>query len=234
MLYGMDVSRYQELASDGTFLDSDVEAKYQEAEFVIAKATQGISYVNSYNCDKVIQRAIKDGKKFGFYHYAGGNDPEDEAQWFYDNCLGYIGEGIPCLDFEKTQNNAWSDSDWCLKFVNKFYELTAVWPVVYTSAAYISKIASCSDYCGLWVAGYPDTSVCDWSDKPKFAYSISPWDVYTIWQFTNSAGVLDLDVANLTEDSWDLIARGDMDELQETEATEDEADSGHCSCCCCN
>ena len=225
MLKGIDVSKWQEFAS-GKFTNAVVEQAYQDSDFVIVKATQGVSYVNSTNCDKIIQRCINDGKLWGFYHYAGGNDAEKEAKWFYDNCLNYFGDGIPCLDFESSQNDAWDDGEWALDFVNALHDLTQVWPLVYTSAAYVSRIKSCAPYCGLWVAGYPDSSIKDWG-YPDFEYSIEPWGTYTVWQYTNSAGIIDRDVARLTFENWGKIARGDMG----TAEAEDESGCT-CSCCC--
>lgn len=38
-----------------------------EYDFVIIKGTQGTNYVNTF-CDAFVQKAIKAGKLWGFYH----------------------------------------------------------------------------------------------------------------------------------------------------------------------
>ena len=96
---GIDVSNWQ-----AGLNISDVAC-----DFVIAKATEGLNFVDKY-CDKFIQQAIKLGKPFGFYHFARPtNDAVREAEYFYNNCRGYFGKGIPILDWESgnTSNVAW-------------------------------------------------------------------------------------------------------------------------------
>ena len=203
MLKGIDVSSHD--GFNGTKFSGNTESCYQDSDFVIVKATQGLTYVFS-ECDPIYQRAKRDGKLLGVYHYAGGNDPESEAEYFYKNIKGYIGEAIPCLDFEQYQNKAWNDNSWCLKFVKKFHELTGVYPLIYTQASAVSRIANCADLCGLWVAGYP-TNNNSW-DMPKFRYNISPWKAWSIWQYSSSNEKTDRNYAQLTKESWAKIAKG--------------------------
>ena len=73
-------------------------------DFVIAKATQGQNYV-SPDCDRVIQQCISLGKPWGVYHYIDGSGVA-EIDFFINNCKGYIGNGILCLDWERVQNGA--------------------------------------------------------------------------------------------------------------------------------
>ena len=62
---GIDVSSH-----NGWPFNNVTETAYQASDFLIAKVTQGTGYINPYG-DRAIQRAIADGKPFGFYHYAG-------------------------------------------------------------------------------------------------------------------------------------------------------------------
>ena len=71
MLKGIDVSNWQ----DGLSL-FDVNV-----DFAIMKATEGVWFVDSC-CDEWVQQAKQKGIKWGFYHYANDNDPEDEADFF--------------------------------------------------------------------------------------------------------------------------------------------------------
>ena len=193
MLKGIDVSSWNGNPFNGT-----TESGYNRSDFVIAKATQGFTYVNPA-CDYAIQRCIADGKLWGFYHYAEGHEPEQEAQFFYDNCKGYIGEGIPALDWEQEQNNAFGDSTWCRRFVDKFHALSGVWPLIYTGRYVIPQVANCASDCGLWLAEWGVSSPGD----------CSPWETFTIWQWTSNNGSLDENYANLDAESWMKIARGD-------------------------
>lgn len=56
---GVDVSSWQ-----GNFHPENLPV-----DFCIVKATEGLGYVNGY-CDMVVQRCIKAGLPWGFYHFA--------------------------------------------------------------------------------------------------------------------------------------------------------------------
>ena len=110
---GIDISNWQ-VGLDISKLDID---------FCIAKATEGIGYVDP-SCDNFIQQCIEKNILWGFYHFARENNPEDEAEFFYENCKGYINHGIPVLDYE-TEN--YSNVEWCERFINHFHELSGIW-----------------------------------------------------------------------------------------------------------
>ena len=202
MLRGIDVSSHDGW-STGRFGKQNTETAYGESDFVIAKATQGTGYVNKY-CDPAIQRAKSDGKLWGFYHYAGGNDPVAEANFFYNNCKNYFGEGIPCLDWERTQNSSWGSTTWCRRFVDRIHELTGIWCMVYIQASAVGQAASCASDCALWIAGYPDNRN-SW-DMPTFRYGTGAWSTWTVWQYTSSGELTDRNYAQLTREGWLAIA----------------------------
>lgn len=196
-LKGIDVSYW-----NGKPFNNVTEAAYGQSDFVIAKATQGTSYVNPY-CDYAVQRAIKDGKLWGFYHYASGGDPVAEADYFYKNTKDYFKKGIPCLDWEAEQNSKWGNTAWCRKFVERIHELTGVWCMIYVQASAVWQCASCATDCALWVAGYP-TNAASWA-VPSFPYSTGAWSNYTLWQFTSGGGV-DRNTSKLDKAGWLKIA----------------------------
>lgn len=202
MLKGIDVSNWDGWTGSG-FGRSNTESAYKGADFQITKATQGSWYVNPL-CDSQYQRAKRDGKLLGVYHYAEGTNAASEARFFYNNIKGYIGEAIPCLDWESGQNSSWGSTSWCLKFCEAFHDLCGVWPLIYVQASAVKQAASCASKCGLWVAGYPDNRN-SWN-VPSFPYNISPWSTYTIWQYSSSGGATDRNVAQLTKESWKKIA----------------------------
>lgn len=189
--------------SNGT-LKPNCEAAYREADGIIMKATQGIDFVDPY-CNLTIERAKRDGKVWGFYHYAGGNNPIAEAVFFYNNCKNYFGHGIPVIDFEEFQNEPnWYNTSWVRQFVNKIHELSGIWCMIYIQQSAIAKVANCVNDCALWVAAYPTLTNNSWN----VGYLIggtSPWVTYTLWQYTAANGC-DRSVGNLTRDGWGRIA----------------------------
>ena len=193
MLKGIDVSSWNEWP-----FNAATETGYAKSDFVIAKATQGTNYVNPY-CDNAIQRTIADGKLFGFYHYAEGGEAKAEAKFFYDNCRGYIGKGIPALDWESEQNKSFGDEQWCREFVSEFHRLSGVWPLIYTMKSALNQISNCASTCGLWIANWGVSS----------PGSVYPWESFTIWQWTSNNGTLDENYALLKAESWARIAKGD-------------------------
>lgn len=198
MLKGIDVSVWQGV---GTGDKGD--------DFVIAKATEGVGYVDP-NCDGHYQRAKEQGKLLGVYHFArpDANSAEDEANWFVQNIQGYIGEAILVLDWEVATHNV----TWAKKWLDKVYEMTGVRPLIYMSASVVyaydwSAVAS-SDY-GLWIAGYP--AKYNVSNPPTpgiddMPYGLGAWGFWAIWQYSSSAGTLDLDIANMDREAWQRYA----------------------------
>ena len=120
-------------------------------DITMVKATQGTYYVNP-ECDKDYQSAKKAGKLLGIYHYAGGEDPVTEANYFYNQTKNYVGEAVPALDWESYQNSKFGkDLNWCRKFVDRYHELTGVWCLIYVQQSAINQVANCAKDCGLWV-----------------------------------------------------------------------------------
>lgn len=204
MIKGIDVSSHDNF--NGAQFKANTESCYRDSDFVIVKATQGVTYVHR-QCDAIINRCKADGKLWGFYHYSAGNDPIAEAEFFYNQCRGYFGNGIPCLDWESISNKSWGNSNWCRKFVDKIHALSGVWCLIYVQASGRSQVANCANDCGLWIAGYPDNRN-SW-EIPRFRYKCSPWETYTIWQYSSSAEQTDRNVSPLTRDQWAAIAKGE-------------------------
>lgn len=202
-LNGIDISNWQR----------GIDLSKVPCNFVIAKATEGIGYVDK-SCDGFIQQAIKLGKPFGFYHFArptAKNDPIREADFFYENCKGYFGKGIPILDWEAenkynvTYAKAWLD---------RVYQRSGVKPVIYMSKSVVnsydwSSVAN-ADY-GLWVAKYRDNNpdynynMANAGSRPRVKW----WKFYCMWQWTSSGrlngynGNLDCNVFYGDQSTWD-------------------------------
>jgi len=198
-LYGSDTSKYQ-----GTIIGQDFE---------IIKATGGDDglYVDP-TCDTKYQANKAAGKLLGVYHITSqAYDPGTEANYFVDNCLGYIGEAILVLDFEGETNVAWATA-----FFAQVYARTQVWGVLYEDASGVNAAnwSPVAVHDALWEAGYPQqfnvlnppTPSTSGADMP---YNSGAWAFATIWQYSSSAGTLDRDVAYISPAGWHALAQGD-------------------------
>lgn len=201
VMNGIDISKWQ----------SGIDLSAVKADFVIVKATEGIGYVDK-SCDTFFQKALSLGKKLGFYHFARPtNDPVREADFFYNNCRGYFGKGIPILDWESGNTG---DVTWAQRWLDRVYQLSGVKPVIYMSESVVNannwSAVAAADY-GLWVAKYRDNS-------PDYNYNMANagsrphvkwWKFYCMWQWTSTgrlngySGNLDCDVFYGDGLTWD-------------------------------
>lgn len=191
---GIDISNWQ----------AGMDLSAVDIDFCICKATEGLGYVDP-TCDNFVQQCINKGILWGFYHFARENNPEDEAQFFYDNCSNYFNHGIPVLDYETTNYN---NVEWCERFIYKLHDISGVWCIIYLSAYQCGQFANSwiPEKCGLWVAGYPYT-MTDWTND-EMPYNVYPFSVVAIWQFTSSLIIngfcekLDGNIAYMDADAW--------------------------------
>lgn len=156
-LNGIDISHWQ----------SGMDVSKVSADFVIIKATEGLRYVDP-SCNAFYAQAKASGKLRGLYHYANGNDPKAEAQFFVNNVKSYVKDAILCLDWEGTGNRLFGTSSgpaWIKTWCDEVYRLTGVKPLVYLSASYRSQANGIGDY-GLWIAQYANNTPTGYQDHP--------------------------------------------------------------------
>lgn len=198
-LQGVDLSWWQQGTYKG-FIDTYAK------DFVIARATFGRS-VDAV-CDRIYQYAKSKGKKLGFYLFplTSEGDAGASAEWHYNQVKGYIGEAIPCIDWEATNGTNVADTAWALAFAKKFEELSGVKPVFYmnssTEASY-DWSAVVANNNGLWIANYGSNNGSDNGySAPKY------WKVVAMHQFTSRLGgqSLDGDVFFGGTAEWDKYA----------------------------
>ena len=176
-------------------------------DFCIVKATEGIGYTDRC-CDSWVQDCIINNILWGFYHFARENEPEEEAEWFYNECKDYFGVGIPVLDYETSNYN---NREWCERFINRLHDLSGIWCMLYISASRCGEYENSwiPDKCGLWVAGYP-WEIPSYEEAGNMPYNIYPWPFAAIWQFTSSLQLngwsLDGDIAYMDADAWHKYA----------------------------
>lgn len=212
VLRGIDVSHWKK----------DLNSNGVAADFVIAKATGGTGYVDDA-CDKFVQEAIAGGRKWGVYHYYsdgfGGDDPIAEANWFVDNCLGYVGHGLLILDWERGGNPHVTDVGKAKAWLDHVFARTGVRPLIYMSGSLVSELdwspVIAGNY-GLWLAAWPN------GNNPVRNYGMDPaldpnphWDGVVndcLWQFTSTGrldgygGNLDCNFFYGTREAWDSYA----------------------------
>ena len=184
---------------------SDSIIRDSHAQGVIVKATQGTSYVNP-RCNHQYELAGQLGKLRGLYHYAGGGNPEAEAQYFINNIKNYVGKAVLILDWESYQNASWGNSNWSLRFANEVHRLTNVWPLIYVQESALWQVANCASKCGVWVAKYASMNWNSWT-LPDMSVSSGVFNCLTGWQFTG--GDMDRSIFYLDANAWNKIASGD-------------------------
>lgn len=203
---GVDVSHWN---YDSGFRPSMLT---NSCKFVICKATEGTTFVDP-TCDKMVQETKQYGMKFGFYHFANGSSSgKDEAEFFVNACWNYFGDGIPVLDWETESIGA----DWINDFCEHVHARTKVWPWVYSTPAYLSKVqGKLNENMGKWVARYGTNKITSIDGTPDASLIKSVAPVVAAWQFSSVGrvgsyrGDLDLDIFYGSESQWDAYAKGD-------------------------
>jgi lysozyme len=201
---GLDLASYQ----SGLNLDN---VSY---DFVVIKATEGLTYVNPY-CDIHFQEAKAAGKKRAVYHFIDFDaDPVAQADFFVDNCQGYIRDAVFFLDWEGTNVQL---VDRALTFLRRVRDRIGYNPGIYMSEwvenHYDWSPVVNEDF-SLWMAKYSDYEIdnnYDMSNAGVMPTAIH-WDFYWMWQWTSKghltgyAGDLDCDIAYISPDVWDKYA----------------------------
>lgn len=180
------------------------------AQIVVAKATEGVGYVNP-DCDRVVQDALAAGQGAGVYHFAHTeNDARREAQYFINNTRGYIGKGIvPILDWEPSA--PW-DTGWALTWLRTVEAAWGTKPIIYmnqsTENSYDWSAVVAGNY-GLWVAAYTLGYTPIYGFNPPAAQpTLYHWPFAVAWQYTSTGyvgdwgGALDLSVVYGNLNTW--------------------------------
>lgn len=213
MLKGIDINPYK----------SDLDLHNIQFDFMLEKATGGIGYVNP-DCDPKVQTAIQMGKKWGVFHYFGDgfndNDPIEEADYFVNNVLGYVGKGILALDWERGGNPNVNNVAMAKAWLDHVFARTGVKCPIYMSRS----LALALDWSpvinagyALWEAFWPQNNniVANYAMDPNSDPGVA-WDGTVgnvLWQFTSTGrlngygGNLDCDFFYGDGNAWDAYAR---------------------------
>lgn len=180
------------------------------AQIVVAKATQGTSYVNP-DCDRVVQSALSAGQGVGVYDFADTSvSAKAEAAYFNQHTSGYRHRGIvPILDWEPMQS--WNVS-WALTWLQEVEKVWGVKPIIYmnqyTENSYDWSSVVAGDY-GLWIAAYTNGYTPIYGFNPPSSQPhMNNWGFAVAWQYTSTGyvngwgGALDLSVVYGDLDTW--------------------------------
>lgn len=209
-MQGVDVSNWQ----------CGIDTYNLQADFVVVGTTWGVGGFNN-NClswgvnqdaNRVIAQAQASGKRWGIYHYAMGNNPESEAEFFYANTSNYWRNGVVALDFEPQDNAAWGNWDWARRFLRRCEELSGgVRPMLYTMGSAVNSIPQdLRDRYALWAADYADMNTTGYQSYPWHygAYGESMLQ-YSGTGVVNVWNGIDLNVFRGDSGAWDRIANPD-------------------------
>lgn len=192
MLHFIDISSYQ--------ADLNLVAVSSSIQGVIVKATQGTTYVNPY-CDRHYQQAKSANLLRGFYHYAGIDKPEAEAEYFWNNCRNYFRDGIPVLDWEGAQS-----VDWVNRFVRHLKDISGIWCWIYANPWRFNQ-GGVEKNCARWIADYPAISHPTFAQAAKWKCPKADGNVVA-WQFCSDGRLngyswnLDCSIYYGDENSW--------------------------------
>lgn len=196
---GIDISNWQ----NGINLDA---VPY---DFIIAKATQGKTYV-SPDCARQVEQARARGKLFGVYHYIDGSGAIGEADFFIDNIKNWVGEGMLCLDWESNQNSVWGNEDYLRQVAQRVIDRTGIPPVIYVQQSRMAQVKPIADAlnCALWIAQYANMNATGYQDAPwnEGAYSCAIRQYSSCGRLSGYSGNLDLNKAYMDAAAWKKYA----------------------------
>lgn len=196
---GIDISNWQ----NGINLDA---VPY---DFIIAKATQGKTYV-SPDCARQVEQARARGKLFGVYHYIDGSSAIGEADFFIDNIENWVGEGMLCLDWERHQNSAWGNEDYLRQVAQRVIDRTGIPPVIYVQQSRMAQVKPIADAlnCALWIAQTANMNATGYQNAPwnEGAYSCAIRQYSSCGRLSGYSGNLDLNKAYMDAAAWKKYA----------------------------
>lgn len=203
---GIDIARYQK----------GIDLSVVPCDFVIVKATQGISYV-SPTFRQQIGQANLFGKLLGVYHYAGGGGAVPEAKHFINTVREYIGNAILVLDWEGEQNPNFGNPNYAKEFLATVKRETGITPFIYMSKSVCRQYASAWDASyPLWCAQYRNQQPTGYQDNPwTDNKGFGAWKDCVILQYSSKGRLfgydknLDLDKAYIDREQWLKYASGD-------------------------
>lgn len=206
-LYGIDISSAQ----------AGIDLSKVPSDFVIVKATEGVSYVNP-DFERAINQAISLGKKVGAYHFVTSDNPVAQANYYWSKVSKYNDKLFHFLDFEKGTigpeireiQQSHVDSI-AVPFLNRVKELAGKNPGIYAGSGDITRLnfSAIASWAALWRAQYANYNPMGYTTDFWQAGGNGNWKFAAINQYTSAGklpnwpGYLDLNVFNGDKAAWD-------------------------------
>lgn len=138
------------------------------------------------------------GKAVGGYHFAGGGNAQNEADFFIAAMSPLEENDVLILDWEIQHPDP---VGWCEAFVNRVKDRTGIWPLIYFNGSTWNSHdwSRVTNNCGVWVAWY--------GQDPEGNLPVGG-KIYVAHQYTSSgstpgvAGRVDINAWFGTLDQW--------------------------------
>ena len=164
----------------GDVVDSFHLAAASGIQFVIIKATQGLTEVDPAHSDS-LQRALSVGLIAGSYEFFTAGDPQVQAQHFVNNAGALAGQLPLTLDCETYFPGVAEDALAC---ANEIKSLTGHFPIIYCSLSFWQQYLQpiFPEETTLWLAEYGVSaprvacSFWQWSEGAAVAGITNPCD----------------------------------------------------------
>lgn len=116
-------------------------------------------------------------KAIGMYHFAGGGDPGNEADFFISACSPLEEDDVMILDWELPHNDP---VGWCKTFRDRVHDRTGVWVLLYINLATLNQYdwTPVLDNSGLWLAA--------WNNDPE---ALLTNKTYVMHQYSSTGAV---------------------------------------------
>lgn len=177
-IHGIDVSSWQGTVDWGAVRRSG-------RLFAFAKATEGVTYVDSTLSANRAGMAAAGLTLRGLYHFArpDNNSAAAEAAHFLETVGTLLPGEVPVLDLEVAPGPG--VGDWAAEWLSRVAQATGRTPALYSNQSYLYSIPT-SRLTGypLWIAAWGTND----GDIPA-APSTDRWSRWTWWQYTSNATV---------------------------------------------
>ena len=184
-LNGIDVSNWQK----------GINLAAVPADFVICKATEGVSYV-SPDCARQVEQAAAAGKLVGTYHYINGRGAVAEADFYLNNIKNWIGKYMLCLDWESQGNSQWGNESYLRQVAQRIIDRTGIPPMIYVQQSRMAQVKPVAQAlnCGLWIAQYANMNTTGYQATPwnEGAYTCAIRQYSSAGRLSGYGGNLDL------------------------------------------
>lgn len=153
--------------------NGSLNLKKFDGDIIIYKLTGGASYYWSGN---KIEQALQAGFLVGEYHFANEYDKIVnslvQAKYNYNHMKKWLGKVYPILDYERPLNHqcfTYHDLNWIDNYMEHFYHLSGVYPMLYCSKSLIleNRVPKFTKHnCPLWFAQYANNNPTGWEKNP--------------------------------------------------------------------